>query len=124
MSNARAHALGAAVGVGLMIAVDENKRGVSTSAPLVGGSLASLLGSLPDLIEPALHPNHRQFFHSLTFASLLISGMKSAYEWQPKPHDDAGRMLRALGLIGSGAYLVHLMMDATTPKSIPFLGRL
>ena len=91
-------------------------------AAAVAGGLGALCGSLPDVLEPAIHPNHRQFFHSVAFGVLLGRGLLSLYRWQPD--DDAGRMLRAIGLVASGAYLTHLVMDATTAKSIPLVGKL
>ena len=30
--------------------------------PLVGATATTVLASLPDAIEPAIHPHHRQFF--------------------------------------------------------------
>ncbi|MDO9180659.1 MAG: metal-dependent hydrolase [Agitococcus sp.] len=124
MSNGRDHALGASLGIGLAIAFDEQRRGVSTPAPLVGGVIASLLGSLPDLIEPATSPHHRQFFHSITFAGMLVAALKQVHSWQPHSEDAVGQILRPLVMIGGGSYLIHLLMDSTTPKSIPLLGKI
>ena len=36
---------------------------------MVACGLGTFGGKLPDLLEPALHPNHRKFFHSLLFAA-------------------------------------------------------
>ncbi|HET6630750.1 MAG TPA: metal-dependent hydrolase [Woeseiaceae bacterium] len=93
---------------------------VATAA--AAGGLGALCGSLPDLIEPAVHPNHRQFFHSIAFAVMLGYGLRELYRWQPD--EDWQRLLRGVGLIAGGAYLVHLAMDATTAKSLPFVGKL
>ena len=93
---------------------------IATAA--AAGGLGALCGSLPDVLEPAIHPNHRQFFHSVAFGVLLGRGLLSLYRWQPD--DDAGRLLRALGVVAGGAYLTHLIMDATTAKSIPLVGKL
>ena len=38
------------------------------------GGFGAMCGSLPDLLEPAIHPNHRQFFHSTTAKSLPLVG--------------------------------------------------
>ena len=83
------------------------------------GCAGFTLGTLPDLFEPATSPNHRRFFHSLTFAALLGVGAYKLYHWQPET--DADKLLRALGLVGIGAYLIHLAMDATTAKSLPLI---
>jgi hypothetical protein len=34
-----------------------------------------MLETVPDLIEPAIHPHHRQFFHSWLFAGALAYGV-------------------------------------------------
>lgn len=89
--------------------------------PILAGGLATVLTNLPDWIEPATNPHHRQFFHSLVFAGGIAYGMKRAYEWIPQ--DDRGRLLRHLLLIAGGAYLVHLALDACTRRSLPFIGK-
>ncbi len=119
MANATAHRLGAAIAIGGFSAYAEHKDGKQTPAPLIHGTLAGMLGTLPDLIEPACHPNHRRFFHSLTFAALLISALYRLYQW--KTEDELLKLLKCLGLIAGGAYLVHLAMDATTAKSLPII---
>lgn len=63
--------------------------------PLVGGTASALLASLPDAIEPAIHPHHRQFFHSIAFAALLVGS----------------------------AYLLHLAADLFSARSLHVLGR-
>lgn len=122
MACAAEHSIGAGITVGVSLWVEEQNRGVTTPAPYVGGGLAAVMGSLPDLIEPAHHPHHRQFFHSLTFAAGLGYGMYRLYQWQPER--DWDRFWRFFGLVAGGAYLTHLVMDASTPRSIPLLGKL
>jgi inner membrane protein len=80
-----------------------------------------LLTKLPDLLEPATSPSHRQFFHSLVFAGLLGVGLHKLHGWQPD--DDGGKFVRWLGLIAGSAYLIHLAMDFTTAKSLPLVGK-
>lgn len=122
MACAVAHRVVAGTVIGIAIAYQESKTGESTAWPLVGSGLGAILGTLPDILEPADHPHHRQFFHSLTFAVALGYLGYRFYKWQPEePWQEA---LRMLGLIAIGAYLVHLAMDATTPKSLPVVGRL
>jgi len=89
--------------------------------PLVGASACALLASLPDAIEPAIHPNHRQFFHSIAFASLIGYGVYKAYQWQTQTTQE--RILRGAALIFGSAYLLHLMADFGTAKSLPLLGK-
>jgi inner membrane protein len=87
---------------------------------LAGGAAGHALGLLPDLLEPATSPNHRQFFHSIVFGAAIIAVSHKLYQWQPE--SDGDKLLRWLGLAASAAYLVHLTLDATTKKSLPLLG--
>lgn len=90
--------------------------------PITAAPPAAGCGTLPDLLEPALHPNHHQFFHSLLFAAGVGVLLYRLYQWEPET--DGGHLLRALALIGGGAYLVHLAMGAFTRKSLPLVGKL
>ena len=64
MANATGHRVGAAIVVGLTALYHEKKNGESTAKPLAAAGAAAVLGTLPDIIEPALrNPHHRQFFH-------------------------------------------------------------
>jgi len=81
--------------------------------------LAWLMGTLPNILESATNPNHRQFFHSIVFACGLGYGMFRLYEWQPEEewHEWARQGL----LIAGAATLIHLVMDSTTPKGLPLV---
>ena len=81
------------------------------------GTAAACLPSLPDILEPAVHPNHRQFFHSVPFALALAYGIRCAYKW--KTESDWERLARVVLLIGGAAYLGHLVRDAFTAKGLP-----
>lgn len=120
--NAGAHQLGAALTAYLTHSHSETKNGVSAWKPLASAAAAAGLGSLPDLLEPAIHPNHRQFFHSIIFAGLVGYGVYKAYKWRPK--DTGDQLLRWVLLIAGGAYLTHLAMDAVTSKSLPLVGKI
>jgi inner membrane protein len=120
--NAAAHQLTAAVAVGLHLADSEQKAGTATLQPLAGGIAASVLTKLPDLLEPAITPNHRQFFHSVAFASLLGVGLYKLHQWQPE--EAADKFWKTLGMVAISSYLIHLALDATTAKSLPLLGKL
>lgn len=119
MPNATAHRLGAALSIYGLSAYAEHKNGENTAAPLAHATVAGMLGTLPDVLEPAIHPHHRQFFHSLTFAALLGYGLHRLYRWETET--ELQQALKTLGLIAGGAYLVHLLMDATTAKSLPVI---
>lgn len=120
--NGSAHQLGAGLSAFLVHSNHEAKNGVSTLKPLVSGLAAAGLGKLPDHLEPAIHPNHRQFFHSVVMAGVLGYGMYKAYKWTPE--DPAYQLLRWALLIAGGAYLTHLVMDGFTAKSLPLVGKI
>lgn len=122
MSSKKEHAAGAFVAVSLVHALLEGQTGAVTAAPLLTGALASQMGSLPDLLEPATSPNHRQFFHSLAFAGIVAHGLRRAYRWRPE--DSSQSLVRLVGLAIGGSYLAHLAMDFNTPRSLPLIGRL
>lgn len=86
------------------------------------GLFGAVCGTLPDLIEPANNPNHRQFFHSIAFGAILSGGLWHLWQWRPDREWQI--WARRAGLVAGGAYLVHLMLDSTTPKGLPVLGKL
>ena len=98
---------------------EDQQKGIAH--PLVGGTASALLASLPDIIEPAIHPHHRQFFHSIAFAGLVGYGLHRAYHW--KPETDGQELLRIAALLVGSAYLLHLAADMFTARSIPVLGK-
>jgi membrane-bound metal-dependent hydrolase YbcI (DUF457 family) len=79
-------------------------------------------GRLPDLLEPATSPNHRQFFHSFTTLSLTGAALYKTYKWEPE--DEFGEILRLIAIAGLGAYISHLVLDSSTPKGLPIVGKL
>lgn len=86
MANATAHRIGAAVAVGAALAHAEKERGESSLKPVAGAGLAAMLGTLPDKIEPAVHPQHRQFFPpvpplSAKLGSRATSGNNCTRSW-------------------------------------------
>jgi len=123
MSNAATHALFAAAMVGGAHAVhDLQRHGQLTAAPLLTGGMATVLASLPDWIEPATNPHHRQFFHSFVFGGVVVYVTYRLYRWETEsPWQE---FLRWLGMVAGGAYVVHLICDSGTPRSLPMLGRL
>ena len=120
MPNAATHRLGAALVVGGFSAYSENKKGESSSKPLAHAAFAAACGTLPDILEPALNPNHRRFFHSVGFSGLLGYGLYQLHQkWQPQ--DEVEKVIKNMALIAGSAYLIHLAMDSTTPKSLPLI---
>ncbi len=122
MANGPTHSLVGAVTVGTDLGWSEKHCGEQSAKPIAGAVLAGGLTKLPDILEPARHPHHRQFFHSLAFAGLLGWGASKVYEWQPEhPVDKA---IRFVLLVGAASYMVHLALDACTSKSLPLLGKI
>jgi inner membrane protein len=93
------------------------KSGADHFAAVVAGLAASVLTKLPDLLEPATSPHHRQFFHSIAFAALLVATLYKLHQWDA--HEPADKLWKGLGMITIAGYLTHLGLDATTTKSLP-----
>jgi hypothetical protein len=83
----------AAVCVGGAAAADWKEDDHWAKHPLLAALTAAGCGTLPDVVEPALHPNHRQFFHSFLFAAGVSVALYKVYQWQPK--SDGGELVRA-----------------------------
>lgn len=122
MACAQTHQLIAAAAVGSYCLNQEAGRQEQSIKPLVGALLAGQLTLLPDLLEPAAHPNHRQFFHSLSFAGMLGLATYKLYRWEPE--SELGEIARFVTLVGAAAYFIHLLVDAGSPKSLPLVGKL
>lgn len=58
MPRALDHRIIVGVTVGIVIAYKESTRGENSDWPFLGG--AALCARLPDIVEPAHHPNHTQ----------------------------------------------------------------
>jgi len=81
----------------------------------VFAAAGAAIASVPDLLEPASHPNHRALFHSVCCGGALTYGAfgKHSERWR----DEDRHAVRA----GALAYLSHLLLDAGTPKSLPLI---
>jgi inner membrane protein len=88
--------------------------------PLFAGVVGAFAAGLPDLLEPAITPRHRQFCHSVAFAVALAAAIKAVYEWEP--NSDGHRLFRDIALSVGLGYLSHLGADATTAAGLPLLG--
>lgn len=89
--------------------------------PVFAGFVAALAAGIPDYLEPATTPHHRQFCHSAAFSAVLIVGMKKLYAWEPKAPGEA--LLRDVLLSIGFGYLAHLGADATTAMGLPLIGK-
>lgn len=119
MPNALAHRIGAGLVLAGATAYIEKQDGEVTGQTLLAGAGGFAFGTLPDLIEPALHPNHRQFFHSFLVLGSVGYGLKKLYDWEPET--EGQQLLRGILLVVGGAYGVHLVMDALTKRSLPLV---
>ena len=86
-------------------------------AVLAGCALGAITGIVTDRIEPATNPNHRGFFHSITFWFLL-----TVIVYKTIMKRDIDCLCKNLVVIGFAGYSSHLILDMQTTKSLPFLG--
>ena len=123
MANGMTHSVvGGLSGLAVSL-IDVDEHGQSAHNPILATAAGTLFGKLPDILEPALkNPHHRQFCHSVTVLVALGYGLKKAYEWKPK--DDVGKVSRCFVLCAGAGYLSHLLLDATTSRSLPLFGKL
>lgn len=122
MSSAAAHYAGG-LGAGLMTAfLDQNPAEERLMLSAIVTASAVVGSKLPDVLEPAIHSHHRQFFHSL----LVLGGAAYAayWLWKWRPETTEQRCLRAAlcGLLVG--YCSHLGMDLLTPRGLPVVGSL
>lgn len=81
-------------------------------------ALGAVGGAMADWLEPAFRdPNHRQFFHSVILAAVVLLGKDKLYELFKL--DESGKKCFDWFL---GAYGSHLALDWTTPKGLPIIG--
>lgn len=116
MPNALPHRLGAAAVMAIAVSSREEPDPSKQAVAACGGAL---FGTLPDLLEPASNPRHRQFFHSLACAALVGYACHRLYHWQPETVSD--QFVRGALLIAGGSFLTHLAMDAFSPQGLPLL---
>lgn len=119
MANGADHiAAGALTGVAMAF---YGKHQAEPANPMLAIGASTVFARLPDWIEPATNPHHRQFFHSISFLAMLGYGLKKTYDW--KPEDKGGEILRFLTLCAGAGYISHLVLDGITPHSLPLLGK-
>lgn len=123
MPKGKTHRTIAALTVGSAFMCQDSLEDSPPIKPLLGATLAGMLGSLPDWLEPSLNnPHHRQFFHSLAFGTAVGFAGYKALKW--KPENALGEVTRFALLVGCGAYMSYLVADAFSPRSLPLLGKI
>jgi membrane-bound metal-dependent hydrolase YbcI (DUF457 family) len=70
---------------------------------------------LPDIIEPADSPHHRQFFHSIAAAGLVAYAISGRHT--DGCSESARRLLSALGM----GYVSHIALDCMTPAAVALI---
>lgn len=118
MASGKQHALiGAGVAVAGWLAYCKlAKRPLELGELLLAAGVGAIGGLVPDLLEPALHPNHRQFFHSYVAVMLLVHANGHLSRNPQVPAEVRGTVHLA-----SVGFLSHLLADARTPKSLPWI---
>ncbi len=122
MANGMTHSIvGGMSGLAVSL-IDTDDNGQATHNPLISTAVGTIVGKLPDILEPALNPHHRQFFHSIAVLVALGYSVKKVYEWQPE--DEVETFFKTVLLCAGAGYISHLLLDATTPRSLPLLGKI
>lgn len=114
--NGPTHALvGAAVGGGgYYVACKVLLKEPSLEGFMLSAGAGLAVACLPDILEPAVHPNHRAFFHSLVF-----NGIVTILLWRRLSNPNVSTLEKiTLSVLGS-AYVSHPLLDATTPQGLP-----
>lgn len=148
MPNGKTHAwAGAATGSAVAAYRGRQQPLVNVLIEILGGGVGGYLGGkVPDVLEPALHPGHRDFCHSWTAGGAVATGLTALARWETfcreqaaelrqrrlasPPTDPVTSFFLVLGEIfwtlaagfvsGFGAgYLSHLALDAATPRRLP-----
>jgi inner membrane protein len=118
MANGTAHMIAGGV-VGATVLVHERHKEnekIELGEFLIAVAIGIFFGLLADIVEPAISPNHRAFFHSVALAGIIGWVMYKAYS-----DEETSLAQQAILLIGA-AYLSHLVLDAATPRGLPLLG--
>ncbi len=142
---------GAGTLLALLIAAldDPNLEGNDKLCYYVGAGIGGAGGGcLPDVLEPALCPNHRQFSHGILPALVVenltrgkrAEAVRSLLDWalSADPGCYAFKLVDGTLIVPRWArfliagivkgmpagYASHLVLDALTPKCLPLIGRL
>lgn len=116
--NKKEHLLISGIGTFLFDVIEQNQEKgiVDLKQSFFSGIFGAIGGIVPDLIEPATNPNHREFFHSGTMLGLIFLG-----ENRLKQNEIINPYLKKTISDFSLGYKLHLVADATTPKSLPLI---
>jgi hypothetical protein len=135
MPNGNVHkTAGAILGPLVYLTIQNNiqqKEKVDLGELLLSSGIGLSTARIPDILEPATNPNHRDFFHSLTFG--FVVGFVCVTAWDDLKIRRQERTILEIqqwGLIEfmdialiivCGSILLHLIMDGFTKKGLPFI---
>jgi inner membrane protein len=120
MANFKEHA-GWGVGVGIAtyaVICRYYKRQFDFVEMLVCAAVATVAAVVPDVIEPALDPNHRSFAHSVAAGSGLLG---LAVDRCGADNTQWDEWYKILGAVATAGYVSHLVLDGCTPLGLPLL---
>jgi len=80
-----------------------------------GGGFA--LSTAADVLEPAHHSHHRDFFHSITALGLLSYGTYKLNK------SNMPKEIKQAGTAAAVGYASHIIADGDTPRSVPFMSK-
>jgi inner membrane protein len=122
MPNASQHALigGTAAGITYLALSRYYQRQPDFGEFVTCALLGVAAAGVPDILEPAITPHHRQFAHSITLGTGLTKWAMDFCRRENCEGDPFPRILLGCAL---AAYLSHLAADFATPRGLPVLGR-
>lgn len=150
MSNRETHVVvGTLAGGGFAAYRAREQEELNALLETAGGAIGGYFGGrLPDIIEPADRPDHRELAHSVASGIAIVATLKGLLEkWEEwcrskaeyygnKKNDETVNWLQRIwfafiqillqiaagipGGLGAG-YLSHLALDGRTPNGIPLL---
>jgi inner membrane protein len=120
MANLKEHAwLGAGTGIlTYAILCHFYERSFDFGEMLGCAAVGTAAAVAPDIVEPALHPHHRSFAHSLVAGSGLVRLAISFCDAENYDWDEWHKILWGVATAG---YLSHLVADGCTPRGLPLL---
>lgn len=96
---------------------------------LISGITMNRTAIWPDIMEPASNPNHRSHFHSFAFLFYLFNVHKQACKELQLSRDrrksvgsesiSLQEILNIMVVSGCESMLLHLLLDAFTPRGLP-----
>ena len=118
MPNTKTHFLvGAAIGAVAYCIIKKSQDQPIELPGLFGmGLVGGVAGLLPDIIEPATSPNHRELAHSFAALIAVGAGINNLNERQDM--DSAQKGLWNILALG---YISHLFLEAGTPAGLPII---